>query len=300
MAVWQQIYSFILQHTYVTQKQAHASSPPDRSQHIGGPHRRNAMPACRGGPGLTRSGRGRSCCRWAPPRPAFPWDYLRPFPLRSGRRRGSQLGREQKAKQPTTWEEHTHTQLESASGCDCESRESEEEEEDGAGGGGVLVLRLLFAAAVQDLPWRGGRAALRHGVALRLLRLPQGMYVLSAMRIHRSMGSRMLFSTPFLLCSALFCDVYRIHSFTFAWWSQVMCVRVAPAVCSQGMRAEMVRREGQHHLRDLPSGLSNWSPNNPSRFICLVHPPFLTVLSVEGSFPCSQLLLDEKFSPSEV
>ena len=33
-------------------------------------------------------------------------------------------------------------------------------------------------------------------------------------------------------------------------------VFLAPAVCSQGMRAEMVRREGQHHLRDLPSGLS--------------------------------------------
>jgi len=58
-------------------------------------------------------------------------------------------------------------------------------------------------------------------------------------------------------------------------------VFLAPAVCSQGMRAEMVRREGQHHLRGLPSGLSFDHPMILSDFFA--RSLFLTVLSMEVS-----------------
>ncbi|OEL36593.1 hypothetical protein BAE44_0002387 [Dichanthelium oligosanthes] len=112
--------------------------------------------------------------------------YLKPSPLRPERR--EEESKRQSSQQP---ERQRKTKLLR----DLRDRESNRKKDDGTGGG-LLVVVLPGPEAVQDLPRRGGRPPLHHGVALRVLRLPQ--------------------------------------------------------VRAQGVRAAMVRREGEHPLRDLP------------------------------------------------
>jgi hypothetical protein len=176
--------------------------------------------------------------------------YLKPFPLRSGRRRRrrSQLALGSKGKAANN---QRNTERERGA---CESRER---------GGRRRWSRRRRARLTAPLRCASAGFAMTRRTSgappwSRPAPAPApSRYVLCAMRLHACASIdrwALVFCSP---PSAPFCDVSRIQSLRLVVTSHLNDVFLAPAVCSQGMRAEMVRREGQHHLRDLPSGLSN-------------------------------------------